>query len=272
MSMKKIVQRAVSKVRHAGMVTRIIDYESRWQAQVVKRYGCGNGLPTIDIAELVPGLSETLDPYSFLEGVASPIDMAMLMGLARQLPHCAYLEIGSLRGESAANLAKVAEHGVSVSLSVAEMQALGYSSELVAAHHFYSRGLANVELIEHNSQTLDFTTLNRSFDLIFIDGDHYHESVKRDTQNAFRVLRNDDAIIVWHDYGFSAGDIRWSVLAGILAGAPLAAREQIYHVSNTMCAIYSKRKFTSTTARPWQTPRAGFAIQLAMTAGGTVPQ
>src|ERR1700719_3581279 len=62
------------------------------------------GLPQIDLLELLPGLDETISPYSYLEGQALPTDIALLKGLARKRPGCRYLEIGSWRGESLANM------------------------------------------------------------------------------------------------------------------------------------------------------------------------
>jgi len=38
------------------------------------------------------------------------------------------------------------------------------------------------------------------FDLIFIDGSHYYEYVKSDTQNALGCL-TAGGLVVWHDYG-----------------------------------------------------------------------
>lgn len=38
------------------------------------------------------------------------------------------------------------------------------------------------------------------FDLVFIDGCHHYEYVKKDTQNAIKYLKSG-GMIIWHDYG-----------------------------------------------------------------------
>lgn len=259
-----IPKKFVSRIRHSGPVTRWIDYEARKKAQVVKKFHCPLGLPTIDILELLPGLEETIAPYSFLDGAASPIDMAILKGLARGIVDCHYLEIGSLRGESVANVATVARRCVALSLPPGRMKELGYSDDLIRSHHFYSRTIANVTHVEHDSQTFDFSSLGMRFDLVFVDGDHYDASVRRDTLNAFRVLRDENSMVVWHDYAFTPGQIRWSVLSGILEGTPEEKRKKLFHISNSQCAIFSNRHFASSSPIQPEMPDKSFAVSIRL--------
>jgi predicted O-methyltransferase YrrM len=51
-----------------------------------------------------------------------------------------------------------------------------------------------------DSARLDWQQLDSPFDLIFIDGCHYFDYVKKDTDNALQHLR-PGGVIVWHDYG-----------------------------------------------------------------------
>lgn len=211
----------------------------RTYGQTYGRYG----LPTLNILDLLPGLDETIDPYTFLYGSAQPLDIALLRALAARYDTCRYLEIGCLRGESLANVAEIADECVSLSLSEHEMRHLGYSDEIITNDHLFSRNLPNVQCIGHESQTFDFSSFDNGFDLIFIDGDHTYEGIKTDTQNAFRVLRDKKSVIVWHDYKDVYQRITKSVLAAILDGCPEAKRSNIYHVSNTLCAIYTDEEF-----------------------------
>lgn len=267
MSVKKFIKRKISILRHADFVTRRIDYENRKQAQVLKKYGYPNGFPTVDLFELLPAFDEKIEPYSFLDGVASPIDIAILKGLAREIKDCQYLEIGALRGESIANVASVARECVSLSLPPNEMRQFGYSEDLINSHGLFLKDLVNVSQLCHNSQTFDFISLKKKFDLIFIDGDHYDESVRMDTINAFRVLRNENSMIVWHDYGFTPGNIRWSVFAGILAGTPPEKRKRIYHISNSLCAIYVNRDFQSLSTSQPEIPDKLFSVTISCKKG-----
>jgi hypothetical protein len=51
-----------------------------------------------------------------------------------------------------------------------------------------------------DSAGIDWRALNPPFDLVFIDGCHYREYVKKDTENGLKHLRTG-GVIVWHDYG-----------------------------------------------------------------------
>jgi predicted O-methyltransferase YrrM len=264
MNLIKLTKKSISRIRHANSISKLLDYESRKKEYVIKKYGYKNGFRTIELLELLPEFNETIEPYTFLDGAASPLDMAILKNLARQIPDCCYLEIGSMRGESIANVATVAKECTSISLSPEEMEKLGFSEGLIRFNNYFSHGLKNVIHIAHNSLTFDFTKLKKKFDLVFIDGDHYDASVKTDTQNAFSILRDDNSIIVWHDYGLSAGNIRWSVLAGILDGTPKDKRNNLFHISNSICALYTNRSFDSIHDLQPEIPSKNFSIRISL--------
>lgn len=231
-------------VKTPSALLNVLDEKDK-QRRVAREHGLPQGLPTVDLLELFPDFDEVVEPYSFLGGTSLPIDLALLKALARGYPACRYFEIGTWRGESIANVASVAASCTSLSLSAREMEELGFfppgSSPVAETHHFFSKGIPNITYIEANSHTFDFSTLGEGFDLIFVDGDHTYEGVRSDTANVFKLLRNEQSVIVWHDYGFSPELVRWSVLAGILDGCPPERRGKLYHVSNTMCAIYTER-------------------------------
>jgi predicted O-methyltransferase YrrM len=54
-----------------------------------------------------------------------------------------------------------------------------------------------------DSASLDWGTLDGPFDLVFIDGCHAYDYVRRDTANALAHTK-PDGIILWHDYGNKA--------------------------------------------------------------------
>lgn len=231
--------------------------------KVQKKYGLTNGLPTIDLLDLFPNFRITVEPYSFLEGTSSVIDIALLNALAESYQDCKYLEIGTWKGESVSNVARFADRCVSISLSNEEMLEAGLSQEFVKVHRYFSSNLNNVQHIVHNSHTFDYSSLKCSFDLIFIDGDHSYQGVMIDTINVFELLRDKNSVIVWHDYGSSPERIRWDVLAGILDGCPPEKRKYLYHVSNTLCAIFIQSDFRTTFTRFPQTPNKKFEITIS---------
>jgi predicted O-methyltransferase YrrM len=118
------------------------------------------------------------------------------------------------------------------------MKALGLPDEYIAQHAMFSRDLPNVRHLEADSLDFDFAALGNQYDLVFIDGDHHYESVKRDTRNVFAHLLHEQSIVVWHDYAWQPGHLRYETLAAILAGIPENFRNRLYAVRNTLCAIY----------------------------------
>ena len=51
-----------------------------------------------------------------------------------------------------------------------------------------------------DSAKVDWQALHPPFDMVFIDGCHYRDYVRADTENALKHLR-PGGVIVWHDYG-----------------------------------------------------------------------
>lgn len=255
---QKVIKCFTALLAHPHRLARVLDEEDNWKARVSQKYNRHNGLSTIDLS-----FEETIYPYSFLEGTSMLTDLALLKFLARRYEHCAYLEIGTWRGESVANVASVAEECITISLSEEEMRRAKFSEEFIRNNAIFSREMSNVTHIGHDSLTFDFSSLGKKFDLIFIDGDHSYEAVRSDTQNAFRLLKDESSAIVWHDYGYGPEAVRWSVLAGILDGCPKDAQGSIYHVSNTMCAIYLRGSFEESYPVSPQLPDKVFTVNLS---------
>jgi len=238
--------------------------DSDMRDHVSRKYGFGNGLPQLDLLDLFPEFKESVTPYAFLEGGSSTIDLALLKALARRYERCRYFEIGSWRGESLANVASVANECISLSLSADEMRQVGWNDRHVATAGVFSRELRNVVHIGHDSKTFDYTPYLGTCDLVFIDGDHSYDGVRSDTINAFRLLRDEKSVIVWHDYmRTSEDDVLWGVVAGLLDGAPARARGQLYHVSNTLCAVYIQGDFRTTPAVVPAIPDKIFEVTIA---------
>jgi hypothetical protein len=230
---------------------------------VIKRYGLKHGLPTIDMLDLFQSFEETVEPYSFLADTSETVDIALLKALARRYDGCDYLEIGSWRGESIANVASIADKCISISFSEEEMLQHGFSEKFHQNNRFFSKDLKNVTHIGHDSLTFDFSPFIGRMDLVFVDGDHSHEGVKLDTQNAFKLTRNHFSTIVWHDYSFNTETVRWTILAGILDGCPEEKRGNLFHVSNTNCAIYTEEKFETSFATYPQNPDKKFTVTIS---------
>lgn len=195
-------------------------------------------LPTIDLLDLFPNFQESLSTYSFLEGTSLITDIMLLKKLAKKYENCAYLEIGSWRGESITNVAESSGNCTCLTLSKNEMKIMGFSEKFILVHGIFSKDAKNIDTIAHDSQTFDFSRMEKKFDLIFVDGAHSYEAVLNDTKNVFKLRKDSSSIVVWHDYGYSTETVRYPIMAAILDGIPINKHRNLYHVSNTMCAVY----------------------------------
>lgn len=225
-------------VKNPWLLNHVLDEDIYWHKKVVKKHGFENGLPVIALEDLFPGFSETVSPYAFLDGSCIPTDLALLRSLARKYKVESYLEIGTWRGESVANVAPLVKEAVTLNLPDAEMRAMGMSEDHINLHRCFSKDLPNVTHLQANSLTFDFSSLQKQFDLIFVDGDHHYEAVFSDSANVLKALKPGNGIIAWHDYARNPEQVRWSVLAGILDGLPAEMHKHLYHVSNTLCAVF----------------------------------
>jgi len=225
-------------LRNPWLLNKVLDDELYWKKKVKARFGMEDGLPVIHPLDLFGDFTETVDPFAFLDGGSLPTDLALLKKLAGRIPHCSYFEIGTWRGESVANVASVAGDCYTINLSGKEMQEKGLSQRYIDLHRFYSKDLPNVTHLEGNTLSFDFQSLNRKFDLIFIDGDHRYEMVKNDTGKVFDHLVHDKSVVVWHDYARNPETVRYEVLAGIMEGCPKSVHKHLFHVAHTLCAVY----------------------------------
>lgn len=250
-------------LKQPSLLNKVLDDSDVNKTAVIEKYGLVNGLPVIDITTLLPDFNETIDPFCYLDGGSTPIDIALLKGLAKKNHQCDYFEIGTWRGESAANVASVAKHCTTLNLSDIEMKEMRLDKKYIDLHRFFSKDLKNVTHLQGNSMTFDYKSLEQKFDLIFIDGDHHYEAVMNDTKNAFQLLKNERSVIVWHDYGNNPNDIRWDVLRGILDGTPNDKKKKLYRVSNTLCAIYTDENLPSYLQQRFETPDKSFVMTIA---------
>jgi hypothetical protein len=258
----KIFQILKRIVNEPGIIRELFDEELYYKKKVIDQHQMKQGLPQINLLDLFPDFNETVEPYSFLDGTSLPVDIALLKGCARAYRDCRYLEIGTWRGESVANVAPLTGSSVTINLPDNAMRQMALPENYIASHEFFSKQIKNVKHIRHDSTTFDFKTLKEKSDLIFVDGDHHYENVVKDTMSAFNQIESEKSTIVWHDYGLNPEAIRWTVFAGIMDGCPADKRKFLYHVSNTLCAIYTTKPFNTTVFTPFQKPDKFFTVKI----------
>ena len=235
----KIVKKLIYKPKSIFL---ILKDETEYEKYLQKKYQ-KTILPTIDIRDFLQENKGEINNFTFLDGSSLVTDLLLLKSLAQSFSNCNYLEIGMWRGESVVNVAEAAQSCTTINLSPEEIKKLRLPSKYADLHGCLIKEQQNINIIYANSLNFDFSSLNQKFDLIFIDGDHHYEAVKSDTKNVVKLLKDENSVIVWHDYAYNPEKPRHSVIAAILDGMPKEFHKHLYHVSNTMCAIYTKKSF-----------------------------
>ena len=180
----------------------------------------------------------TIQPYAFLSGSSMVTDFAFLQMLCRRYNVQTYLEIGTWRGESAANVAPFVKEVFTLNLPDQMLLQMGMSQVYIDAHRFFSKDIANITHLFGDSATFDWTPYQQKCDLIFIDGDHTTAAVERDTQTALRLRKSASSILVWHDAKSDGEYPRYEVLLGIYRALPKALHQNVYLVKHALCAVY----------------------------------
>lgn len=208
------------------------------RAYVLENYGREDGLPALDLMDVLPGFNETVSVHDPAGDGALPFDVAFVKSLARGPEGCKYLEVGPSRGESAANVAAVAGECVSVDLSGARSDSVtggpGLLEGLIGERAHRKDGANGVS---YTSFAFDGADFEEYFDLASIDGGGSRERAELATRSVFGLLK-DTGAVVWRGYRRGPGRVDWRVLAGILDGCPEGRREDLRHVSGTSCAVY----------------------------------
>jgi predicted O-methyltransferase YrrM len=89
-----------------------------------------------------------------------------------------------------------------------------------------------ITLLTGNSLEFDFSPFYGRMDLIFIDGGHSLEVVAKDSEHAFKLLKKDGGVIIWHDYwSFNCPEVVQSVNA-------LTSKHRLFQIAGTRMAIY----------------------------------
>lgn len=241
------------------LLNKITESDEEYGKKVFSKYGI-RSFPVVDISQFLEKEFE-ISPYTFLDGTSSPVDLALLRSLAASIPNCRYLEIGTWRGESVANVAAVAKECVTINLSDEEMRNRGWDEKYILAHRVLSKNLPNVKHVNANSQTADLSGLGK-FDLIFVDGDHHYSSVLSDTKKCLPLLRDKSSIMVWHDYAFAPLQPRAEVLLGILDGMPPSEHSCLYQPSHSMCCIYTSKPLPKQAFNPFPDDYKSFKISV----------
>ena len=258
---KKLFSALSKIISQPSLLNLILLQNDNLKAEFLKKYPNLESLPQITLKELDENFNTEIDLF-FLDGGSMTTDLALLKTLAKKKSVNNYFEIGTWRGESVWNVAKEIEDCTTLNLSNADILELSNNKKYADLHGFLSKNNPHILHLEGNTKTFDFKKLNKKYDLIFIDGDHTSEMVKNDTQKVFENLVHKDSIVVWHDYAFNPENIRYEVYKGILDGLPQDKHQNLYHVANTMCAVFISGKFTVKSFESPKEPEFLFQVNI----------
>lgn len=262
--LKKVLKAIKAIIKKPALLNLVFYDDQAWEERIKKDHKINPVLPVVDISNFLTNGTETLETFAFLGGGSLPTDLALLKSISKKFDNCQYFEIGTWRGESVANVADTGADCYTLNLSEAELKAMNIPDAYAKLHGFFSHNKEQVHYLYGNSLDFDFAALDKKFDLIFIDGDHHYDFVKNDTQKVFEHLIHDKSIVVWHDYAYSPEKIRPEVLAGILDGIPKAFQKNLYHVSNTMCAIFTRQNLETRSFTSPVTPDKKFRVDISI--------
>ena len=108
------------------------------------------------------------------------------------------------------------------------------SQEKISERFYKKHPLENkITELYGDSSIFDFSGYFGKMDIVFIDGNHSMDFVKKDTESALKML-SDRGVIVWHDYDYI---IHKDVFIYLNS---LSKKYPIYSVPRTRFAVYGK--------------------------------
>jgi len=182
---------------------------ARWRHGKLKRVDLTDFLDK----ELVTRV-EILRPLNRKIGTSVDLyELICICALARQMRPRIAFEVGTFDGNTAVNIAANAPDDCKVlTLDLPEDWdgSLGISvpsnynnvtDRSGVGSQIRGSGLENrIEQIFGDSASFDWDRLPQPLDFVFIDGNHYYDYVRKDTENALHHVVSGGCI-VWHDYG-----------------------------------------------------------------------
>lgn len=183
-------------------------------------------------------------PYRRGTGSVSTLETMVLCTAMRLVDAKTVFEIGTYLGATTLNLGLNLDDGTIYTLDFGPEDAIpdqhAADAPLTRTHleiktydYVGSSAASKIKVLKGNSVTFDFTPYQGAIDMVYIDGGHDYDTVTRDTENAFKMLRADKpSCIVWHDYG----NPEYNGLSYRLD--TLAEQRDCFHIEDTMMVVH----------------------------------
>ena len=188
-------------------------------------------------------------PHRRAVGGLTLLELFVLIAAARSVGAKRVFEIGTFLGSTTLNMAlNIPDDGTVFTLDLGDYDTESIVQDAADAPltelHLSSRSSLDflgspvqykIMALIGNSMVFDFSPWDKSIELVFIDGGHNFDTVKSDSENAFRMARkNKPSCVLWHDYG----NRDYSGLTDYLD--ELSQRLNLVHVEDTMlCAWFN---------------------------------
>lgn len=221
-------------------------------------------LPQVSLWDFADKDEFEIPNYTFLGGGSLPTDMALLRAACEKFDSCRYFEIGTWRGESAINVVDLTSICHTLNLSEEEMRAMGLEESYIQLQGILSKVNEDIVHLYGNSAHFDFAGLNQKYDVIFIDGSHFYEDVLSDTKKVFAHLVHENSIVIWHDYAYSPEEVRYEVYQAIWDALEPEYRKNLYHVANTLSAVFFRGNLPTKKFEPLVNPQHFFQVKLSV--------
>jgi len=187
--------------------------------------------------------------------IATPLEqLACLALLTRALRPSGVFEIGTFRGRTALNFALNAPVDAKVytldlpphERSDAQKRTNPSDATIISASRtgidYRDSDVAHkITQLYGDSSSFDFTPYYGKMDLVYVDGAHDYEAVRRDSQNAIQMLR-PGGYALWDEF-CNYGDYN-DVTRAVIDAVP---RGEVVQVANTQLAVYRKPGETAIT-------------------------
>ena len=192
-------------------------FRSRIGRRIASVLGATAGFPGVHLTQIFPGIESVsvnlINLYHRKIGLS--VDAAEVMTLCaieRFIGARNVVEIGTYDGNTTLNLANLPGEGRVTTIDLPQNWDRKFLYD-VPNHHWNVTDRNRIGIQFHGTQYesriqqvlgdsagVDWQALRPPFDLIFIDGCHFRDYVKADTENALRNIR-PGGVVVWHDYG-----------------------------------------------------------------------
>ena len=203
-----------------------------------------NLLKQVEISDLFPGIHETRVTFYKTDWEYGGVDLRelyLLSALVKQSKSQNIFEIGTFKGTTTLHLAVNSEPNTRIftlNLPVSSMPSAEsvsfdhktkFEEEAQTGEKYRGTDVApKIIQLYGDSAVYDFTPFYNRMDFVFVDGSHQYEFVKKDSMNAFKLLK-ENGLILWHDYG----------RAGVTKALDEISRQKtIYQIKGTSLAIF----------------------------------